>query len=64
MSDLTTIMKARHAASQTHGIFAIRKDGTVAAKPSTTDSSEERAEAVKVRMLALNPGKQYVVKAL
>lgn len=64
MSDLSNIMKARHAASQTHGIFAIRKDGTVASKPSTTDSSEERAEAVRVRMIALNPGKQYVVRPL
>lgn len=54
----------RKAANAVYGIFKITKSGDLSKVASGTARTEAEALMLQARYTALNPGKQFVVKAL
>lgn len=55
--------KSLKTATATHAVYAIKKSGGLYAQPHETFTDEAAADKYAARLIALNPGKNFVVKA-
>jgi hypothetical protein len=46
------------------GVYSVKKDGSLYAKPGSYHNTEEEANAEMARLQKLNPSRRFAVKAL
>jgi hypothetical protein len=54
----------RKAEAAVWGIFRIKKDGTVSAKPTATERTQEYAIQTRDRIAGYNPTNTYIIRSL
>lgn len=62
--ELSQNRKDREQASQTLGIFPLKKDGNPYKLPSLTARTMDEAKRLQTRLTGLNPGSVYIIKGV